>query len=126
MSTQTSNVTLLSVRAFFISTLYQRGSFIPLPTVTPNSLRDNVRRPHIDYWIPPVAQAYVHRVTVYYNGERFGIYFQWYHTLPENATLNIRGDIVITRMGKKNPLNPVNMKVGKQSDAKRARAIAKK
>lgn len=61
----------------------------------------------------------------HFKGERFAIYFQRYRTLPENPSLSIRGNIVILRMGKRNPLNPVNMKVGKRSDARKARAIAK-
>lgn len=122
---QTSAVTLLSIRAYLISTVHPRGRFIPLSTTTPKSKYDNIRRPHIDFWLPPVSQAYVHKVTAHLKGECFAIYFQRYCTLPENPTLNIRGDIVILRMGKRNPLNPVNMKVGKRSDAKKARAIAK-
>lgn len=124
-SKQTSAVTLLSVRAYFISTVHPRGRFIPLPTTTPKSNHDNIRRPHIDFWLPAVSQAYIHRVIAHFKGERFAIYFQRYRTLPENPSLSIRGNIVILRMGKRNPLNPVNMKVGKRSDARKARAIAK-
>ncbi|KAJ3735320.1 hypothetical protein DFJ43DRAFT_1151484 [Lentinula guzmanii] len=123
---KTSKLTLLSIRAYFISTLDHRGTFIPLPTTAPNSKHDSLRRPHVDYWLPPVSQAYVHRVIAHFHGERFAIYFQRYHTLPENTSLNFRGNLVITRMGSKNPLNPVNMKAGKCSDARKARAIVKK
>ncbi|KAJ3981480.1 hypothetical protein F5890DRAFT_1535420 [Lentinula detonsa] len=123
---KTSKLTLLSIRAYFISTLDHRGTFIPLPTAAPNSKHDSLRRPHVDYWLPPVSQAYVHRVITHFHGERFAIYFQRYHTLPENTSLNFRGNLVITRMGSKNPLNPVNMKAGKRSDARKARAIVKK
>lgn len=123
---QTSAVTLHSVRAYFISTVDHRGRFIPLPTLTPKSKHDNIHRPHIHFWLVPVSQAYIHTVTAHFKGDRFAIHFQRYRALPANSSLNIRGNIVILRMGKQNPLNPVNMKVGKHSDAKKARAIAKK
>ncbi|KAE9385588.1 hypothetical protein BT96DRAFT_1006902 [Gymnopus androsaceus JB14] len=122
----TSAVTLLSIRVYFISTVSQQGCFVPLPTATPKSEHNDIRRPHIDFWLPAVSQAYIHRVIVHFKGEHFALYFQRYCALPENHLLNIRGNLVILRMGKRNPLNPVNMKAGKRSDAKKARTIAKK
>jgi hypothetical protein len=123
---QTSSVTLLSIRAWLITTLKHDGSFIPLPTAAPKSMQDNIRCPHIDYWLSPKTQAYVHRVIAHVNGERFAIHFKRHRSLPRNTSLNINGNILIMRMGKINSLNPVNMKVGKHGDAKKARAIAKK
>ncbi|KAJ3724207.1 hypothetical protein DFJ43DRAFT_1157903 [Lentinula guzmanii] len=116
-----SALTQLSIRGYHMSDTHN-GS-VPVPTAAPRSKSDTLRRPQIDYWLPPNAQAFIHDVTIMYHGERFRVYFRRYRMLPTNPLLKVNGGIVILRMGKQNPLNPINMQCG---DTKKARAIARK
>ncbi|KAJ3780660.1 hypothetical protein GGU10DRAFT_336989 [Lentinula aff. detonsa] len=118
---QASALTQLSIRGYHMSDTHN-GS-VPMPTAAPRSKSDTLRRPQIDYWLPPNAQAFIHDVTIMYHGERFRVYFRRYRMLPTNPLLKVNGGIVILRMGKQNPLNPINMQRG---DTKKARAIARK
>jgi hypothetical protein len=106
-------------------TTSDQGKSISIGTVSLKAQKTSPRRPMVEYrfqrW--PLPQPYIHDCTVVYHGERFRIFFQRHCWLPKNPSLNVNGDLVIVRLGKKNPDDVVNLRVG---DTKIARQIAQR
>jgi hypothetical protein len=118
-------MTLSSVRGYMMSASGHCRS-VSIAIASPNSPQENASRiPMVECrfkgW--PLPQPYIHDCAIRHHGSRFRVYFQRHKWLPMNSTLNIRGDLLILRLGTKNRENVVNLRVG---DTKMARRIAKR
>lgn len=115
-----------NVKAFRISAAND-GSCISVVTLSskhPQS-QDALRMPLVEHrfakW--PSPQPYVHDCDVVFHGLRFRLFFQRHKLLPKNSAFNFKGDLVIMRLGKKNPENVVNLRAG---DVRLARQIGRR